>query len=148
MTKSAAEVMHEVIVTAIIDGLGALRAGSKGIPNALLRDIAAIHPNATFDDMPAELRASIQSSVRAAFTRLQSEGYTVLNPKVAATARPQPSQHVQDRARRGAPAGRPGPRADRGAGPGRGPGGPGGKPAAPRGGRPPRSGGRPPRKDG
>lgn len=88
MTKSAAEVMHEVILSAVIDGLGALRTASKGVPNAMLRDIGAIHPNTTFQDLPADLQASIQSSVRAAFTRLQSEGYTVLNPKVAGTNRP------------------------------------------------------------
>lgn len=70
MTKPAAEVMHDVIVSAVIDGLGALRAASKGLPNAMLRDIAAIHPNTTFQDLPAELQASIQTSVRAAFTRL------------------------------------------------------------------------------
>ncbi|MFD2499092.1 hypothetical protein ACFSTI_09970 [Rhizorhabdus histidinilytica] len=91
MTKSASEVMHDVIVAAVIDGLGALRTASKGVPNALLRDLGAIHPNTTFQDLPAELQASIQTSVRAAFTRLQSEGYTVLNPKVAGVApRPQP----------------------------------------------------------
>ncbi|ATE67085.1 hypothetical protein [Rhizorhabdus dicambivorans] len=88
MTKSAAEVMHEVILSAVIDGLGALRTASKGVPNAMLRDIGAIHLNTTFQDLPADLQASIQSSVRAAFTRLQSEGYTVLNPKVAGTNRP------------------------------------------------------------
>ena len=88
MTKSAAEVMHDVILSAVIDGLGALRTASKGVPNAMLRDIGAIHLNTTFQDLPADLQASIQSSVRAAFTRLQSEGYTVLNPKVAGTNRP------------------------------------------------------------
>ncbi|MBP8230729.1 hypothetical protein [Rhizorhabdus sp.] len=83
MTRSAAEVMHDVIVAAVIDGLGALRTASKGVPNALLRDLAAIHPNTTFKDLPTDLQASIQTSVRSAFTKLQSEGYTVLNPKVA-----------------------------------------------------------------
>lgn len=111
MTKSAAEVMHDVIVAAVIDGLGALRTASKGVPNALLRDLAAIHPNTTFQDLPAELQASIQASVRAAFTKLQSEGYTVLNPKVAGVT-PRPAPRPQ-------------------AGPGRGPGG-GGRPGAPR----------------
>lgn len=129
MTKSASEVMHDVIVAAVIDGLGALRAASKGVPNALLRDLGAIHPNTTFQDLPAELQASIQTSVRAAFTRLQSEGYTVLNPKVAGVA-PRPQSR---------PTG----------GPGRGPGG-GGRPGAPRDPRRPRpdrppSGKRPPR---
>lgn len=118
MTKSAAEVMHDVIVAAVIDGLGALRTASKGVPNALLRDLAAIHPNTTFQDLPADLQASIQTSVRAAFTKLQSEGYTVLNPKVAGVS-PRPAPR---------PTGSGGP----GHGPGRGPGG-GGRPGAPRG---------------
>ncbi|MES2497705.1 MAG: hypothetical protein V4618_16440 [Pseudomonadota bacterium] len=112
MTKSAAEVMHDVIVAAVIDGLGALRTASKGLPNALLRDLAAIHPNTTFQDLPADLQASIQSSVRAAFTKLQSQGYTVLNPKVAGVS-PRPAPRPQG-------------------GPGRGPGGGGGRPGAPR----------------
>lgn len=94
MTKTAAEVMHDVIFAAVIDGLGALRTASKGIPNALLREINALHPNTTFDDLPPELRSAIQASVRSAFTKLQSEGYTVLNPKVAATSRPQPKPAV------------------------------------------------------
>ncbi|MFZ5707257.1 MAG: hypothetical protein ACOY5R_18535 [Pseudomonadota bacterium] len=106
MTRSAAEVMHDVIVAAVIDGLGALRTASKGVPNALLRDLAAIHPNTTFQDLPADLQASIQTSVRAAFTKLQSEGYTVLNPKVAGVTPRPPRPQV-------APT------------PGRGPGGPG-----------------------
>lgn len=112
MTRSAAEVMHDVIVAAVIDGLGALRTASKGVPNALLRDLAAIHPNTTFKDLPADLQASIQMSVRAAFTKLQSEGYTVLNPKVAGVS-PRP------------------PRPQGTAPSGRGPGGPG-RPAGPR----------------
>jgi hypothetical protein len=90
MTKPATEVMHDVIVAAVIDGVTALRSASKGMPNALLRDINAIHPNTTFEDLPQELQASIQQSVRAAFTRLQKEGYTVLNPKLAPPPRPQP----------------------------------------------------------
>ena len=105
VTKSASEVMHDVIVAAVIDGLGALRAASKGVPNALLRDLGAIHPNTTFQDLPAELQASIQTSVRAAFTRLQSEGYTVLNPKVAGvTPRPQPRPTYNARRRTAAAA--------------------------------------------
>jgi len=90
MTKPAAEVMHEILVAAVIDGVTALRAASKGLPNALLRDINAIHPNTTFDDLPDDLRTSIQQSVRAGFTRLQKEGYTVFNPKLAPPPRPAP----------------------------------------------------------
>lgn len=101
MTKTAAEVMHDVIFAAVIDGVGALRTASRGLPNALLRDLNAIHPNTTFPDLPPELQAAIQASVRAAFTRLQSEGYTMLNPKVAATTRPQPKPAVPIRPNKG-----------------------------------------------
>lgn len=132
MTRSAAEVMHDAVVAAVIDGLGALRAASKGVPNALLRDLAAIHPNTTFQDLPSALQASIHASVRAAFTKLQAEGYTVLNPKVAGVS-PRPQSQTP----------RPAPR-----GPGQRPGGNGNRPprdpARPRTDRPP-SGGRRPR---
>ncbi|BBE34406.1 hypothetical protein [Sphingosinicella microcystinivorans] len=93
MVKPAAEVMREAIVAAVIDGMSALRAASGGVPNNLLRDLSAIHPNTTFDDLPQALQASILASVRAAFTRLQKEGYTVLNPDLAPPPRrPQPTQ--------------------------------------------------------
>lgn len=93
MVKPAAEVMREAIVAAVIDGVSALRTASGGVPNTLLRDLSAIHPNTTFDDLPQALQASILASVRAAFTRLQKEGYTVLNPDLAPPPRrPQPPQ--------------------------------------------------------
>ncbi len=83
MVKPAAEVMREALVAAVIDGVSALRTASGGVPNTLLRDLNAIHPNTTFEDLPQALQASILASVRAAFTRLQKEGYTVLNPDLA-----------------------------------------------------------------
>lgn len=93
MVKPAAEVMREALVAAVIDGVSALRTASGGVPNTLLRDLNAIHPNTTFDDLPQALQASILASVRAAFTRLQKEGYTVLNPDLAPPLRrPQPTQ--------------------------------------------------------
>ncbi|MBW7945223.1 MAG: hypothetical protein H3C60_01995 [Sphingomonadaceae bacterium] len=93
MMKPAAEVMREALVAAVIDGVSALRTASGGVPNTLLRDLNALHPNTTFDDLPQALQASILASVRAAFTRLQKEGYTVLNPDLAPPPRrPQPTQ--------------------------------------------------------
>src|SRR5688500_14768394 len=84
MTKSATDVMQEVIYAAVIDAISALKASSKGLPNNLLRDLNALHANTTFADLPKELQASITASVRAAFTRLLKEGYSVASGQATA----------------------------------------------------------------
>jgi hypothetical protein len=126
--KSATDVMQEIVFSAIIDGIMALRASSKGVPNTLLRDLNAIHANTTFADLPPELQASVTANVRAAFTRLLKEGYSVSSgqpaPVRAAPQRPGPGGRP-DRPRRPQPGSRR----------------PEGEP-----GRPSRGGGRPDRK--
>ncbi len=77
MSKSATDVMQEIIFAAVIDSIMALKTASKGMPNTLLRDLNAVHANTTFTDLPKELQTTISASVRAAFTRLLKEGYTV-----------------------------------------------------------------------
>jgi len=77
MTKSATDLMQEIVLSSLIDAVSALRAASKGVPNAMLRDVQAIGPNTGFGDLPKELQASIQESVRQAFNRLLKEGYSV-----------------------------------------------------------------------
>jgi len=77
MTKSATDLMQEIVLSSLIDAVAALRAASKGVPNAMLRDVQAIGPNTGFGDLPKELQASIQESVRQAFNRLLKEGYSV-----------------------------------------------------------------------
>ena len=130
MIKSATEVMQEIIYSATLDSLAALKAASKGLPNNMLRDLNAIHANTTFADLPKELQASIVASVRAAFTRLLREGYAVSSAQAAPP--PPPRDRVPrheparfDRNRRGPPPGRDGkgPRTSPGKG-----GRPGGKP--------------------
>jgi hypothetical protein len=138
MTKSATDLMQEVLFAAVIDGIVALKAASKGLPNTLLRDLNAIHANTTLADLPPELQASLQASVRAAFTKLLRDGYSV--SPAAPGARPAMPR------REGAPTGghrREGP----GGRPQRPGSGPGGAPRPPRGGpgRPNR-GPRPPSK--
>ena len=114
MSKSATDVMQEVLVAAVLDSIAALKSASKGLPNTLLRDINAIHANTTFADLPKELQDAIAVNLRAAFTRLLKEGYAVA-PRDAA---PRP----------GLPPHRREPRPDRK--PPRGPGG--GRPSKPR----------------
>jgi hypothetical protein len=77
MTKSATDIMEEIIFTSVIDAIMALKAASKGMPNTLLRDLNAIHANVTRADLPADVQAAIQANVRAAFGRLLKEGYSV-----------------------------------------------------------------------
>jgi hypothetical protein len=90
MSKSATDVMQEVIVSAVLDAIAALRTASRGLPNTLLRDINAIHANTTFGDLPRELQDAIGANVRAAFTRLLREGYAVAPRDAAPRAGPPP----------------------------------------------------------
>jgi hypothetical protein len=123
--------MQSVLFSAILDAVAALKRASKGLPNQLLRDVQAIHPNVTFADLPKELQDQIVESTRAAFTQLLKEGYAV-GPRQQMQAS-RPMDRVPERPcpgdRRG-PSGRPRPPRDEG--PGKGPRGPGGGPGGPR----------------
>src|SRR5206468_9672951 len=77
MQRAANDVMQSILFSAILDGLAALKRASGGLPNQLLRDVQAIHPNVTFADLPNELQDAIVESTRAAFTQLLKEGYAV-----------------------------------------------------------------------
>ena len=128
MRKSATDVMQEIVASAVLDAIAALKAASKGLPNTLLRDLNAIHANTTLADLPAEVQTAISASVRSAFSRLQKEGYSVSGGEPAAPRPPRPGAAPPAAQHR--PFRRPPPKRD-GAGPGR-PSGKGG------GGRPPR----------
>jgi hypothetical protein len=120
MQRAANDVMQSVLFSAILEGLAALKRASGGLPNQLLRDVQAIHPNVTFADLPKELRDSIAESTRSAFSQLLKEGYAVGPRQQMQQSRPM--DRVPERDRRGPP---------------RGPGGP----PVRRGGRPPKGGG-------
>jgi hypothetical protein len=77
MPRAANDVMQSILFSAVLDGLAALKRASGGLPNQLLRDVQAIHPNVTFADLPKELQDSLAESTRAAFTQLLKEGYAV-----------------------------------------------------------------------
>jgi len=128
MQKAATDVMQSIMFSAVIDALQALRRASGGLPNQLLRDVQAIHPNVTFADLPKELRDQIAESTRAAFTQLLKEGYAV-GPRQQMQAS-RPMDRVPERQRPGAGDRRGPPRGPRGPRPGGNkPGGkPGGKP--------------------
>lgn len=138
MPRAATEVMQSILFSTVLDAVEALKGVAKGVPNNLLREIQRLHPNTTFEDLPPELQQAIATSVRAAFTRLLKEGYSVSPSGSAPPPRPPVNRH-------GGPGGG-GPR--QGRGPGRGPRPGGGRPGAgagkPGGGKP--GGGKPPRK--
>jgi len=77
MQKAANDVMQSIIFSAIIDAVAALKRASGNLPNQLLRDVQAIHPNITLADLPKELQDQIAESTRSAFTSLLKEGYAV-----------------------------------------------------------------------
>ena len=140
MARAATEVMQSIVFSAVLDAIAALKRGSGGLPNQLLRDVQAIHPNVTFADLPKELQDAIIESTRTAFTQLLKEGYAVGPRQQMQQSRPMDRVPERQRPtdRRGPPRG-PRPGRPNGEGPDRGPRGPGG----PGGGRPRKPKGKP-----
>jgi hypothetical protein len=137
MARAANDVMQSILFSAVLDGIAALKRASGGLPNQLLRDVQAIHPNVTFADLPKELQDQLTESTRAAFTALLKEGYAVGPRQQMQQSRPM--DRVPERQRQGPSHGdrRGPPRGPRrglpnGEGPNRGPRGPGGTPSRPR----------------
>jgi hypothetical protein len=125
--------MQSILFSAVLDGIAALKRASGGLPNQLLRDVQAIHPNVTFADLPKELQDQLAESTRAAFTALLKEGYAVGPRQQMQAARPMDRVPERQRTtdRRGPPRGPRRPDGDRGPD-NRGPRDPGGGPSRPR----------------
>ena len=131
--------MQSIIFSAVLDAVAALKKGSGGLPNQLLRDVQAIHPNVTLADLPKELQDQIAESTRAAFTQLLKEGYAV-GPRQQMQPATRPMDRVPERERRNPGdrrtvrrnTGRRGPPRPEGDGPPKGPRGPGGAPGGSR----------------
>jgi hypothetical protein len=126
MPRAANDVMQSILFSAVLDAIAALKAASGGLPNQLLRDVQAIHPNVTFADLPKQLQDAIAESTRTAFTQLLKEGYAVGPRQQMQTTRPidRVPERQRPNDRRGPP--RPPRRGPGGEGPDRprGPGGP------------------------
>lgn len=92
MPRSATDTLHDIINAAVVDAIVALKDAARGLPNALLRDVNAIHANTAFEDLPDAVRSTVTSSVRGAFSKLQKEGYVIAeaNSVGAAAARREP----------------------------------------------------------
>lgn len=90
MTKSATDLMGEIVFSAVLDSMMALKGAAKGLPNALWRDVSALHLNTTLQDLPPEVQAAIGDSVRTAFAKLRQGGYTVAPGTGTPERRPAP----------------------------------------------------------
>jgi hypothetical protein len=129
MARAATDVMQSILFSMVIEAVSALKRASGGLPNQLLRDVQAIHPNVTFADLPKELQDQLAESTRAAFTAFLKEGYAVGPRQQMQQSRPM--DRVPERDRRGPPRGpaqghRRGGRPPKGGGRGPGGGKPGG----------------------
>lgn len=116
MQRAASDVMQSVIFSAVIEAIEAMKVASKGVPNIMLRDLQTLHRNTSFADLPKPLQDSIAQSVRAAFTQLLKEGYTVGPRQAVQQSRPMDRVPERQRHAPGHPDRRGPPR-----GPGRGP---------------------------
>ena len=96
--------MQDILFSAVIDAITALKGASKGVPNAMLRDLNAVHPNITFADLPGDVQQAIAASVRSAFTRMLKEGYAVAPARDAPRSPPPRPPGAETRRPRG-PAG-------------------------------------------
>jgi hypothetical protein len=103
MTKSATDLVQEIINAAVVDAVVALKDASKGLPNALLRDLAAIHANTSARDLPEAVQKSVAESVREAFAKLRREGYVVADAKSVQRPAPPPQTPVPGGPRTGRP---------------------------------------------
>ena len=97
--RAATDVMQSIIFAAVADAIEAVRKGSGGVPNVMLRDLQSLHPNTAFADLPKAVQESIAQSVRAAFTQLLKEGYAV-GPKGTVYAF-QPAEFISYKAQYG-----------------------------------------------
>jgi hypothetical protein len=96
--RAATDVMQSIIFAAVADAIDAVRKGSGGSPNVMLRDLQSLHPNTAFADLPKAVQDSIAQSVRSAFTQLLKEGYAV-GPK-GTVQQSRPMDRVPERERR------------------------------------------------
>ena len=78
--------MQSILFSAVLDGIAALKRASGGLPNQLLRDVQAIHPNVTFADLPGAQRRFTGSHPVDAATAERHAGNGEPQPDFSATS--------------------------------------------------------------
>ena len=107
MQRAANDVMQSIIFSAVLDALAALKRASGGLPNQLLRDVQAIHPNVTFADLPKELQDRSPRARARRSPQLLKEGYAVGPRQQMQQSRPMDRVPERQRHRPAWPAARP-----------------------------------------
>jgi len=74
MAKSATDIIQDVINSAVVDAIVALKAGAQGLPNVLLRDLNAVHSNTAFDDLPEAVKKAHDTARRTQQTLVVPPG--------------------------------------------------------------------------
>jgi hypothetical protein len=77
MSKSATDVMQQIIFGAVVDAITALKADSQGVPNTLIRELGTINQNAMFSDLPKSVQQAIRASTNGGFKIFLKEGYAI-----------------------------------------------------------------------
>lgn len=75
--QSANQVIRAAIFSAMIDVIEGYRARSNGVMNSFARDIASVHANTAYTDLPEDIQKIISASTDEAFRRLLKEGYAI-----------------------------------------------------------------------
>ena len=75
MQNSAKEVIRAAIFSAVIEAVSAFREQSKGVANVMIRDLAAVHDNTAFSDLPDAVQTAIRTSTDEALRRLHKDGF-------------------------------------------------------------------------
>ena len=74
---SAKEIMTTAMFSAFCSAIEAYRQNSGGLPNVMARDLAAIHSNTGFSDLPEPVQKALRESTDNAFRKLLQGGYGV-----------------------------------------------------------------------
>ncbi len=96
MNKTATQILQEAIFASVCEAIDAFKSNAGGMPNALVRDLLAVHGNTSFDTLPEPVQKAIKDAVQDTLRRLQREGY-VVTPKTA----PRPLQRPERARKKG-----------------------------------------------
>lgn len=90
MNSTATQVLQDAIFASVCEAITAFKKNAGGMPNALARDLAAVHDNTAFADIPESVQNAIKKATQDALKRLNKEGYSVAskNPPARPVAAP------------------------------------------------------------
>jgi hypothetical protein len=78
---SSHQLMSEIIQRAASAILEALKREHKGNQNLIIRDIMALHSNATYEDLPEYVKKAVQETTAAMFGYINKHGFVLIPRK-------------------------------------------------------------------